>query len=359
MKKNIPYYLIVFALILWGCSEEAPEVEPQVSNLPELIDDDCLYCAGGGGTGGGSSVEFKLFMRGKNSLSINQGRSSNGTTWVGQGAVSSPSETNVGPASVYFNNKIYVFHADPASGYQIKYSYSSDGGNTWQGNTVMVSGATTLNPLTAAVWNNQIYVAFESPIGGFGGDDRILIMRSSDGTNWNNPITVAVTSAENQGAFEGTNSGYLTVHNNELYIFYNRGNDDKVFYKKFNGINSTWGSPVEITGSVGGAIQGGKFGVTAASLNGNLYAVYHANNNRMVARQVVPATATTTAVYVTSSAKTAFRPTMTADGNKLVLVYRGESSSQTFYATSTNGTNWSGNLWAVGETSKPPYVICY
>ena len=357
MKKVNLFFLILLSVFLVNCetTEIQEDTKPLDSRGCTFDGDDCDDGPGGGsgGPGGGgnnSTANFKIYMRGKNYPRINQGKSSNGTSWSGQGSVTS-SSTHVSPGAAYFDNKIFVFQAHSTSS-DIKYAWSSDNGTSWTSDILAPGDALrTRQAMSATTYNNAIYLAYTRYNIATTARE-IKVYTSTSGTsNWTYHSTPVPG-----GANPGGGRGYLAVHNNELYIFYVNHSTGQVLYKKFNG--SSWGNSVDITGNINGTPVTGIRGVAAYSHNGNLYAVYNVGGNYMVSVNAL--SSTPTAYYVTT-AQSLTMPSLTSDGSKLVLGYRGNNDDHTFYATSNNGQTWSGNLYAVGETdiTGSPYVISY
>ncbi|OEK01791.1 hypothetical protein BFP97_09805 [Roseivirga sp. 4D4] len=362
MKKINLFFLILLSVFLVNCetTEIQEDTRPLDSRGCTFDGDDCDDGPGGGsggpggGSGGGTSTTYKLYMKGENSLTVNQGTSTNGTSWTAQGSVGSV-QTDVSPAAAYLNGRIFTFSAYTVGG-DIEYSWSDDNGSSWNTNNTVTSSIGTSIGMSAVTYDSAVYVAVTrfTP-GTFAREIRVYKSHTNTSTpNWTHHST-PLTASENTA---GTR-GYLAVHNNELYIFYVKHSTKRVFYKKFDSTipgNISWEPPVEITGNINGSTILGKDHVAAYSHNGNLYAVYKTSTNNMLS---VNALVSNPTGYYVSTAKTSAGPSLTSDGTHLVLAYKGDSDAHVFYARSTNGQTWTGNLWAVGETKKSPYIISY
>lgn len=362
MRKFNILFLLVWCLFVIACSESA-EVTPELQS--PTGDSPCLE--GGFGDcddspppppppppppGGGSAI-FKFYAKGLSSYTVNQGTSSNGTSWTGQG---SSGVTEIAPSAVYFQNQIFAYRATRENGFdplhphpRMKVSISTDNGASWAQHDLGGTPIETRVAQSVVEFDGFVWMAVKAidPI------DNIMIYRSPDGLNNWQFHSIAMTSSENQSRGEP----YLAAHNSSLYIFGVDPNSNP-FYKRLVSTNGTiWTNPTNITGHISGSPVVAKGGITAVSHNNQLWAVYRTFSNNMVAVNAL-SRAPRTGHYVTT-AKTSLRPSMVSDGSKMVLIYKGNSSPNIFYATSTNGSTWNGNTWAVGQTNDGPYVICY
>lgn len=360
MKKLNLLFLILISAFLINC--ETPEIQEDTKPIDsrgclfdeQNCDDGPGNPGGGGGSGGGGGTNnvYKIYMKGKNSSDVNQGASSNGTTWNNQGAVTSTQATQ-SPAAAYLDNRIFTFSSLCAS-CPVKYSWSDDDGTTWNSNNNLTLDIGTLKGMSAVAFNNAIYVAITRFIPGTP-HRPVSVYKSHANTstpNWAFHSNALSGSENSQGR-----RGYLAVHDDKLYVFYVTFN--QAFYKMYDpSVSNTisWGPEVEITGNINGATISATKGITAYSHNGNLYAVYNSPGNGMVS---VNALFTNPTAYYVTTAQTSAWPSLTSDGTHLYLAYKGDTDNHVYYARSTDGQTWTGNLWAVGETGVSPYIISY
>jgi hypothetical protein len=99
------------------------------------------------------------------------------------------------PATVVFNNKLYVFH--PGSHESGELWYTVADGTSWTPDQMIISGGNLFNvengislSPSAVVWNNVIYVFFQNGHGGGGignpGNGGLFFVSSTDGLGWDN-----------------------------------------------------------------------------------------------------------------------------------------------------------------------------
>lgn len=372
MRKVNYFALFIWCLLLAACAEQA-DVKPELNDLrgdPLCIADPFGNCVPGeddeddggpggdpggdpGNTGGSGSPAFKVYMQGVFSGNVNQGTSTDGFSWTGQGNVDNVT-TDRGLSAVKYGSEIYTFHGlyngSPGTPQNtVRFSRSNNGGNHWatysMDNGVLV---TTTAATSAVEFENKIYLAYKKA----NSNHNIEVVSSNGITGWANHSN-PVSNTENRDFGEP----YLAVHNNELYLFYTN-NAGRVFYKKKNtSPQVTWGSAVDITAEVNGNDVLSTGGVTAVSFNNTIHVVYRVHSNYLLATDAL-SIGTPQGHYV-NNAQTSHRPSLATDGSKMVVLYKGNTSWGVRYSSSTNGLFWSGNAFAVGETTQAPYVIRY
>src|SRR5271169_2586529 len=127
------------------------------------------------------------------------------TTWTNDGlngqswASESQPVPNVGlsfsPATVVFNNKLYVFHPGSVETGELWYTVAD--GTSWRPDQMIISGGNSFTVAdgicqspSAVVWNNAIYVFFKNGQGGGGignpGYGGLFFVSSTDGLGWAN-----------------------------------------------------------------------------------------------------------------------------------------------------------------------------
>jgi len=290
--------------------------------------------------------------------------------WQANGGTPSQWRTKEGPAAVYFNQKVYMFHVSPTSDKVIQShaDITTSGGLSWQttnSNIELGNGAKTNVPISATTWNNRIFVASKSQ-----NNDAIYVSRSlqNDGKQWEPTANLAVTESENDGGFDNSFPHldvdgwppYLTVYNNKLYVFWVKRTTNSVFYKVKETLNGSWSARVEVTGLQNGSRREANYGVAATEHNGKLYIAYASKlNNSILTRQVLPTAAGIENMTSLSQSDTDLRPTMSSDGTNLVVVYHDDDhpTDKIYYAYMNSNNTWITNQEAAGESKHPPYLI--
>ncbi|MBC7128618.1 MAG: right-handed parallel beta-helix repeat-containing protein [Thermoplasmatales archaeon] len=100
-------------------------------------------------------------------------------------------------SAVYYNDEIWVFHADGGSGSGIYYYKYSSG--TWSGPNALgseLSGASTAGEVDAIIANNMIYLFYPNAAG--------LQVASYDGT-WHHNATIATSAYIPEAIYDGNN----------------------------------------------------------------------------------------------------------------------------------------------------------
>ena len=283
------------------------------------------------------SYPFYSFYRGESSARrIYLGYSHNGTTWQGNSQLPNHAESTRGPAAVLFNDKIFVFHRGNSYS-EIYYSYTPDG-QTWFGNSQLANGAQTDEAPGAAVFQNRIYVAHKGK-----SDGAIWISSSADGQSWTANTKIVQ-------ALEGTlDAPSLIAYNNELILFFQHGITQNIhLWATSNG--TAWQYRGFLTAEsyygVGLTEFANKLWLGYSNLSGDLYVMSWDSVNLWSSPIRV----------LTAGASE--RPSLATDGSKMVVMYKGETNNNNFYAYTFNGTTWYGNSHAIGKTKKGgPFIL--
>ncbi|WP_268122089.1 hypothetical protein [Roseivirga pacifica] len=370
MTKQINYLLLsVFLVFSIGCETGITEdIKPFRGEVDPCDLDPTVECdiddddgGGDGGTPGGSPNDYlKIYGKGQNSYTINIARSVNSINgWSNYQSLPSNHRSAQGLSAVFFNDKEYIFHVSPSSD-EVQVSHETSSG--WTQQSIAQNVVRTNRTPSATVWNNKIYMAYKSL-----NSNAVYMVHSTNpqATTWSSPVRI-ITSTENYGkgsnASDHGNPPYLTVFNDQLYVFWTKLNTGKVYYRMKPSESLPWEEEVDITASslTYGDMEPRAGGVSAQEFNGKLYAAYISWSNYIIFRQILPETPKDT--YTSGfnlSAKSSHRISMTVFDNKLLAVYKGAQTNNIYYSY------WDGNTWygnsgtGTGGTIEAPAVLHY
>lgn len=357
IKISNLFFITCLVFLLSGCStEDMSETSPKSSRMNMNPDDEEDPGGNGsGGTTGGTYDYLKIYMKGKNSNTINMAQSINSiSAWSSNGSLPSNHQTGQGPAAVFYDNTEYVFHVSPNSD-EVQMSYKTPAGSWYQLGSIAPGLIRSSQALSATVWNSKIYLAYKSL-----NSDAIYMIYStnSQATTWSYPERI-VTDYENLSGATG-NPPYLTTYAGKLYVFWVRQNSNKAYYREKSSPSSSWGSAVDITGVNNSAITvDASAGVAAYEYGGKLYAVYvNFSGGNLMFKQILPSPVNNL-VSPILSAQSSDRPSMTVYNNKLLVVYKGVGNNSIYYSY-WDGSTWIGNTYiGTGETKKAPTVLYF
>lgn len=321
-----------------------------------------LDCEGpGGGSPGGANgiaTGFHYTHIGSNER-IYHARSSDGITWLNNNytdvTTSSNSKTDRGPATVFFKDELYSFYKGENSD-EISFTKTSNG-VTWSPHyslsASLPGGSVYKSQYTpaAVVYRDTLYVYYAR-------NSNIWGLYTADGINWSNTgrliqdgevencstITIIVDCFKPFAQFGAT------VYNNQIVLMFpsaadggklkvRRSSNGKAFFQNF---------------SLFPAIEPDKNkGVSGVEFNGKLFMTFggrYTSNVKIVETDLITANQRDITVGQ-GTARTSQTPSIATDGNKLVVVYKGNSGQNIFKAYSNNGITWMGNTYAVGGSN--------
>ncbi|MCG8374376.1 MAG: hypothetical protein MI700_12620, partial [Balneolales bacterium] len=333
--------------------------------IAPVDEDECMEEDPGGGPGGnpgtgpgtgtstGIKTGFHYTHKGQSTNRLYHAYSSSGTSWTGSNyrdiTTSSNSLSNRGPSTVYFKNQLYAFYKGQNSD-EISFTRSSNGTSWSSHQSIGGSSYKSHQAPAAVVYRDTLYVYYAD-------DSNIRGVYTADGVNWNatgkliqdKEIKRCASIVILINCFKPYAQFGVTVYNDQIVLMFpsdadggqlkiRRSSDGKTFFQDF---------------SLFPGIEPDKNkGVSGVEFNGKLFMTFggrYTSNVKIVETDLV--TVAQRDVTVSGGTpQTSQTPSIATDGSKLVIVYKGNSSSNVFYAYSTDGNAWSGNGFAVGGT---------
>ena len=352
LKKSV---FLLLALAIFGCADSLNEdIDVQT---PQSEDPPCFIGPGGLDC---DIIDpppptppptpdpiFQYFHRGESSSGMSWAKSINtGLSWT-VGTVNNGAGTSAGPAAVFHQNTLHVFYKGNSDD-RIFRSNSFNNGSTWGGNLVVNSTSRTLQEVSAISFGGKIFLGYDGRY-----NDNATFVTSTDGYTWSGEIQLPRTTSGRV-----TEAPAFVEFEGDLYAAY-VDTDNRLWLHKYNSSTNTWNTRFELNHP--NLTSYTADGISAVEFNGHIYFAYRSTNQNFVETwgwdpNGVP-TQFTTPRYL-NLAKTSTRPSITTDGNTLMVIFKNNPNNQIWQAKSTNAWNWTTNQVS-GKTTQAPYVIYY
>ncbi|MEM8995262.1 MAG: hypothetical protein AAGF23_10780 [Acidobacteriota bacterium] len=293
------------------------------------------------------NAPFQAYYRGDDTEYLYNAYSHDGSTWYGNQRLGNGSMSRNGPASVVFDDRIFLFYRG-SSNSEIYVSWSDDG-VVWSGNRPLGNGARTSESVGAAVFNNRIYVFNKGE-----SDDAVWVSSSWDGLSWSAADHSRIVSDADGTPWAPT----AVVFASRLHVYYVGDDTDIHGLSTSNG--TVWAPEASLA-------AGAKHGVGLAVLGNHLHMVFGENETlqpffsdpdriKVVSKTALGGWGPRTVI---GQGRFDERPGLTSDGTQLVLWYKDEGSHKNRFTTSTDGVNWAVDSLARGRTDRGGPDVIY
>jgi hypothetical protein len=272
------------------------------------------------------------------------------------------------PSAADFNGQLHIFWLDRSA--SINHYYSSLEGLTGSG--PQIYPASTRIPqligngyltLATCVFQNRLYV-FR---GGTTQNPAVYYKYVDTDNAWWPPTDESPVTGS-----KVTRSLGVTVHNNVLYLFFTKPEDNKIYYTTSNHDWTSPGDPVQLLAwTPAKAIPGTcktKGAIAGCSFNGLLYIFFKgADNNNIYYRHMDQFGNWLAQDYKVDGAKTSGGPSVAIFNNELYLVYTSSNTNKpriyfkttTASALLTNSFTGERDLNKASETYESPYACVF
>lgn len=254
------------------------------------------------------------------------------------------------PASVIFNNKLYLFYSGAGDDGVWYVNYDE---NTWSSpSQCKKSGASKMGVAKhtspcPVVFNNTFYLFFNGI-----GDDGTWCTTSTDGLNWSQVFSVMETIGLSE-TFAPSTSPSAIVHQSQLYLFWNNNSKNGLRYSTFDG--RKWDGVRDVSARGLGVWR--QTSSAAVEFKGSIFLFYNGSGNDGTWMTkfadgswsgVVSLSSTMGGMgFLDGTSPAAF---VSDDGIKLTLMWNGSGNNGVWYSSTTDGTIWDSPAISMRST---------